>query len=128
MIAIEAAWRICHSAVRANSPGGRAAAGIQDHLLFHEGQSIAWAARSRRTPDKGDARQHRGRHRRRGKSPLYRTAPGVRRGHGRAHRPCGARELDGLIPRAAAASIPTSSGNEPINPDAYPTGKNFYRI
>jgi cobaltochelatase CobN len=39
------------------------------------------------------------------------------------------RELDSLVAGLAGRFLPVGSGNEPIrNPDAYPTGKNFYGI
>jgi cobaltochelatase CobN len=41
----------------------------------------------------------------------------------------GARELDNLAAALAGRFLPGGSGGEPIrNPDAYPTGKNFYGI
>jgi cobaltochelatase CobN len=41
----------------------------------------------------------------------------------------GPRELESLMRGLRGGFIPTGSGNEPIrNPDAYPTGKNFYGI
>src|SRR5690606_35823759 len=41
----------------------------------------------------------------------------------------GARELGSLVRALAGGFVPVGSGNEPIrNPDAYPTGKNFYGI
>lgn len=41
----------------------------------------------------------------------------------------GSRELDNLMRGLAGGFVPVGSGGEPIrNPDAYPTGKNFYGI
>lgn len=41
----------------------------------------------------------------------------------------GARELDGLLRALSGGFMPGGNGGEPIrNPDAYPTGKNFYGI
>ena len=41
----------------------------------------------------------------------------------------GARELDNLVRGLRGGFVPAGSGGEPIrNPDAYPTGKNFYGI
>ncbi len=41
----------------------------------------------------------------------------------------GKRELDSLVNGLGGKFLPVGSGNEPIrNPDAYPTGKNFYGI
>src|SRR5690606_13078947 len=39
------------------------------------------------------------------------------------------RELDSLVAALDGGFVPVGSGGEPIrNPDAYPTGKNFYGI
>lgn len=41
----------------------------------------------------------------------------------------GAREIDSLLHALAGGFVPAGGGGEPIrNPDAYPTGKNFYGI
>jgi cobaltochelatase CobN len=103
---------------------------IQDHLLFLKGQNIPYGLHTfGRTPDKEmrdstvdaivsvDRRL------------LPNDAKVLAADMDARIVASGPRELDSLMRGLRGGFIPTGSGNEPIrNPDAYPTGKNFYGI
>ena len=105
---------------------------IEDYLIELRGQNIPYGLHAfGRTPGAGDAREHRGRDRVRSTGSLLpNDADGAGGRHGAADRRNRVRASSTTCcTRSPAVTSRRANGGEPIrNPDAYPTGKNFYGI
>ena len=103
---------------------------IQDHLVELRGQNIPYGLHAfGRTPEPVHRQSTVEAIVATDRSQLPEDAAVFASEMDRRIRVSGSRELDSLVRSLRGGFVPTGGGGEPIrNPDAYPTGKNFYGI